>query len=529
MSIISIQNFSYQHPDRTELFNNINLQINQGQKAALVGKNGTGKTTLLQAISNHQSFAPIQVSESVYTVPQHTVYYDHQTVADILQVSAKLQALQAILKGDSNPEHFDVLNDDWEVETNATIALEYWGLVDVPLDTPLRQLSGGEKVKVFLAGIHLNKPRLVIMDEPTNHLDYSSRDKLYDWIQETIATLLIVSHDRHLLNLLTDIYELSREEIKYYKGNYDSYVEQKEIEKQALIRQLESRQQEIKKAEKVKQQVVERRQRQESRSEAHAAKKSLPRIVAGNRKRDAERTTGKLTDKHEIKLTNLNESLEEFQQKVDSSKNLKLKLKSSDLHIGKILAEAKNINYAYDEQKLWVEDLNFMIYSGDRLLIKGKNGSGKTTLIKLLTKQIIPTTGVLKIADFEYLYLDQNYSLIDNNKTVYEQAQSYNIDMPEHEVKMNLARSQFTSDSWNKKCDVLSGGERMKLSLCSLIISNKIPDMLILDEPTNNLDIDSMQILTSTIRQYTGNLLVVSHDKYFIKELQLGKEIDLNL
>lgn len=528
MSIISIQDFSYQHPDRVELFDHINLQINKGQKVALIGKNGTGKTTLLQIINNHELHNKVEVNEKVYEIPQHIEKYDDKTISDILQISDKLKALHAILEGDTNSVNFDILNDDWEIETKAKLALERWNLSNFPMNIPLSQLSGGERVKVFLAGIELLKPELIIMDEPTNHLDYFARKKLYEEIKKTNSTLLIVSHDRQLLNQLTDIYELSRSEIKYYKGNFDLYVEQKEIERQALIRQLESKQQEIKNSEKVMQQVAERRQRQESRSGVQAAKKSLPRIVSGNRRREAERTTAKLSDKHENKLTSLKESLFELHNKIENTKNLKLRLQNSTLYTGKILVEAKDINYVYNEEKLWKENLDFTIYSGDRLLIKGNNGSGKTTLIKLLTKCITPTKGILKIADFDYLYLDQNYSLINNTKTVYEQAQSYNNDMPEHEVKMNLARSQLTSNSWDKKCSMLSGGEKLKLSLCSLIVQNKTPDMLILDEPTNNLDIDSMQILTSTVKQYSGSLLVVSHDKYFVEELSLDKEIDLD-
>lgn len=529
MSIVSVHNFSYQHSDRVTLFSNINLQINGGQKIALVGRNGTGKTTLLNAIENNQLYNEIEVSEDIYLVPQHTEYYNNNTIADILQITGKITALHAILNGDRKPENFDVLNDDWEVETNATIALEHWELSEFPLDTFLSELSGGEKVKVFLAGIDLLKPRLIMMDEPTNHLDYQAREKLYSCIENITATVVVVSHDRQLLNLLTDIFELSKNEIKYYKGNYDSYIEQKEMEQEALVRQLESRQQEIKKAENIRQQVVERRQRQEARSDAHAAKKGLPRIVAGNRKRESERSNGKITNKHERKIADLNDAMKQLQKQLDTDKGLKLALQNSPLHIGKILVQAKNINYTYDKRNIWQQDMNFTIYSGDRILIKGKNGSGKTTLIQMIVGLKSPSIGDFMVVDFDFLYLDQNYSLIDIEKTVYEQAQSYNINMTEHEVKMNLARSQFTAESWNKKCRMLSGGEKMKLSLCSLIISNKVPDMLILDEPTNNLDIESIHVLTTTIKQYDGSLLVVSHDRYFVDELQLDREIDMDL
>ena len=527
MSIIHVQNLTYYFPDRTQLFSNISLTINEGQKAALVGRNGTGKTTLLKAIKNHPAYKEIELEREAYMIPQHTEHYINQTIAEVLQVAEKVAALHAILSGSADVDDFDVLNDDWEVEVNATIALAHWGLSDFTLTTPFAQLSGGERTKVFLAGLLLHKPTLVLMDEPTNHLDSASRDKLYTWIKQTSATLLIVSHDRTLLNALTDIYELSSEGIAYYKGNYDTYMEQKEIEGQALLRRIESQRNELKKAQRVQQQVAERLQRQEARSASQAAKKSLPKIVAGNWKRNSERSSAKIMHKHAAKREDLNESLKQLQKEKDTIKELKLEFHDSILHTGKILINAEHINFRYKEDPLWSDDLNFIIYSGDRVLITGGNGSGKTTLIKLFTQGLNPTKGQFKNNEFDYLYLDQNYSLINLEKTVYEQAQSFNPNMPESEVKRHLARSQFAADTWDKSCQSLSGGEKMKLSLCSLIISAKAPDMLILDEPTNNLDIDSMRVLTSTIQQYNGTLILVSHDAYFIEEVGVNKQIEL--
>lgn len=528
MNIVSIQNLSRQHQTGESLFRNVSIQVNEGQKIALVGKNGVGKTSLLQMIGSSEKHTEIKVSLSPYIVPQHLEFYDNKTIADVLGVQPKLEALKAILAGSAEQEYFDTLADDWEIENDLKIALAYWGIKDIELSTLLSNLSGGEKLKVFLAGILLNKPRFIVLDEPTNHLDYKGRELLYKWLDDSSSTIIVVSHDRSLLNLLTDIYELTPNGIKSYSGNYDAYVEQKEIEESALLRQFDAQKQELRKAKKNQQEVAERRQKQESRGASKTEKKSLPRIIANARKGEAQNTSAGLKGKHEEKISGLNETIQELQEKIDKTKKLKLEINNSALHQGKILAEAKEVNYAFAENKLWKENLTFTIHSGDRISIKGSNGSGKTTLIRLVTGSYQPTNGRLKLADFDCLYLDQNYSLIDPTKSVYEQAQGFNVNMPEHLVKKHLARSQFGQETWDKLCVNLSGGEKMKLALCSLLVSEKVPDMLILDEPTNNLDIDSLITLSLAVQAYQGCLLLVSHDKSFVEELNIERTIDLD-
>ena len=182
---------------------------------------------------------------------------------------------------------------------------------------------------------------------------------------------------------------------------------------------------------------------------------------------------------------------------------------------------AKDINFSYNNNDaLWKESLSFQLKSGDRLCIKGVNGSGKTTLLKLITGEIVPTQGSLSRIDFKYVYLNQEYSIIKNDKSVLEQAETFNSrNLPEHEIKTILNRYLFPATVWDKSCRKLSGGEKMRLAFCCLMISDNTPDMFILDEPTNNLDIQSIEIITATIQNYTGTVVVVSHDKYFVNEI----------
>ena len=205
----------------------------------------------------------------------------------------------------------------------------------------------------------------------------------------------------------------------------------------------------------------------------------------------------------------------------------RLDFSASGLHEGKILVTAKEINFGYAEAgDLWPSPMSFQIKSGERWLIQGDNGSGKTTLLKLITGQLPPRSGSLIRADFSSIYIDQEYSIVQNDRTVYEQAQAFNErHFQEHEIKTLLNRFLFPHDTWKKSCGKLSGGEKMRLAFCCLMISNQTPDLFILDEPTNNLDIQSIEIITSMIRAYRGTILLISHDAYFIRELGIHQII----
>ena len=207
---------------------------------------------------------------------------------------------------------------------------------------------------------------------------------------------------------------------------------------------------------------------------------------------------------------------------------MKFGLNDSALHIGKVLLTAENINFNYQAQWLWSENLSIQITSGERIALKGANGSGKTTLIKLILGWLAPQQGTIRIARNHSVYIDQDYSLIDNTLSVYEQAQQSNTSaLLEHEIKIRLNRFLFTREDWDKPCMALSGGERMRLMLCCMTINSQSPDLIILDEPTNNLDIQNIEILTAAINVYQGTLIVVSHDESFLTQINVERTIHL--
>ena len=542
MSFI-IKDLSYIHTDKEILFSHLHLSINSGDKIALTGNNGCGKSTLMRILAGDlsPSSGTVLRPEHLYYVPQHFGQYDRQTIAQALGISHKLSALHAILSGDAAEAHFNTLNDDWTVEERAQAALDSWGLGGIPLSRPMEGLSGGEKTRIFLASMELHNPTAILLDEPTNYLDADGRERLYNLLRRTSATVLVISHDRTLLNLLPAICELSSQGLTYYSGNYDFYKEQKTLQQNALTQQLEEKQKALRLARKVAREVEERKAKQNVRGEKASIKKGIPRILMGGLKNNAENSSSRLSSIHAEKAEKLQTEMAGIKSSLSQTDKLKTDFNASHLHTGKILVTARDVNFHYPNhtaspaetphtettaKSLWASPLTFQLRSGDRLSLKGKNGSGKTTLLKLIMGELHPTDGVMERAGFTSVYLDQEYSLVRNERSVLQQAEAFNHrHLPEHEVKTILNRYLFPRDVWNKPCSKLSGGEKMRLSFCCLMIADNTPDMFILDEPTNNLDIESIEIITATIRNYAGTVIAISHDREFLKDTGIEREI----
>lgn len=528
--MLILQNISYTHPNKDILFSNINLLVNKYQKIALIGNNGSGKSTLLQLIVGEKQASHGTCSMDVlpYYIPQIFGQFNHLTIAEALKIDKKLQALQAILEGDITTANYTILEDDWAIEERCMEALHKWNLKHLQLSQKLASLSGGEKTKIFLAGIYIHQPAFIIMDEPSNHLDLTGRLLLYEFIQATKSTLVIVSHDRKLLNLLDSVYELSKNGIKNYGGNYDFYKAQKLIEENALHQDIQSKEKALRKAKEKERVTLERQQKLDSRGKQKQEKEGVAKIMMNTLRNNAENSTSKLKSVHTEKIDNLSNDLQDLRTSLPAIDQMKFGLNNSALHTGKFLVKAMGVNFTYHTQVLWKDNLNFQITSGERIAIQGQNGSGKTTLIKMLLGELNPAIGLLQIADFHAVYIDQDYSMVNNTLTVYEQVQQFNnAALQEHEIKSRLNRFLFAKDDWDKVCCSLSGGERMRLLLCCITIKNMAPDMILLDEPTNNLDIQNIEILTAALNEYRGTLIVVSHDAIFLEQMNIQRIISL--
>jgi ATPase subunit of ABC transporter with duplicated ATPase domains len=529
--MLTLQSVTYIHPNKDLLFDEIDLIINKQNKVALIGNNGTGKSTLLKLLAGvlQPTSGWVKADTTPYYVPQLFGQFNNYTIAQALQVDDKLTALKEILDGNLTDENQTTLDNDWAIEERCVEALAHWKLDGLNLSQKLDTLSGGQKTKVFLAGIIIHKPQIVLLDEPSNHLDTLSREILHDYIRSTNNTLVVVSHDRTLLNLLDSVYDLSQRGITVYGGNYDFYFELKQIEQDALTHDVKSAEKALRKAKLTEKEAMERQQKLDARGKKKQGKAGVPTIMMNALRNNAERSTSRTKDVHAAKIGTITQELSKLRTALPNTGKMKVDLESSTLHKGKVLVTADAINFAYNQQMLWQQPLSFQITSGQRIVFKGANGSGKTTLIKIILGELQPTTGPIYRAGSEAIYIDQDYSLIDNNLTVYEQAQQFNSGaLQEHDIKIRLNRFLFTKVYWDKPCRALSGGEKMRLMLCALTISNQSPDIIVLDEPTNNLDLQNIEILTNAINDYKGTLLVISHDEYFLKQIAVEAVIGLS-
>ena len=557
---IAVRDLKKEYEVGQPVLDGLTFQVDTGERVGILGRNGAGKTTLFRILTGQEEADSGEVilspGKRLGLISQIPVYPAGYTVEDVLRTAFDdLKAMEAELhqisdqlgSGDKDLlARYDRLQaayeagGGYEIETRLEKICAGLGIERAFRDKNFADLSGGEKTRINLARLILVDTEILLLDEPTNYLDADGRERLYNLIRRTSATVLVISHDRTLLNQLPAICELSSQGLTYYSGNYDFYKEQKALQQKALTQQLKEKQKALRLARKVAREVEERKAKQNVRGEKNSIKKGIPRIMMGALKNNAENSSSRLSSIHTEKTEKLQAEMSGIKSSLPQTDKLKTDFNASHLHVGKVLVKAKDVNFHYPSlaaspmettrpeavKELWSSSLTFQLRSGDRLSLKGKNGSGKTTLLKLIMGELHPTGGVMERADFTSVYLDQEYSLVRNERSVLQQAEAFNHrHLPEHEMKTILNRYLFPHDVWNKPCSKLSGGEKMRLSFCCLMIADNTPDMFILDEPTNNLDIESIEIITATIRDYAGTVIAISHDREFLKDTGIEREI----
>lgn len=321
--------------------------------------------------------------------------------------------------------------------------------------------------------------------------------------------------------------ELTPQGLKVYGGNFAFCREQRQAEEAALERQVASAEAALQLARRKAREIRERQEKRMRAGERH--KDGLPRILRKTFKDSGERTDSRLGDKHAGLVDDARQRLGELRRRRREACELKIDFDDARLHDGKLLVSARGVNVEHTPgHPLWRVPIDLEVRSGERILLAGDNGSGKTTLVRLLAGELQPSSGQVVRTAFSHVWLDQEYGMAATPRSVLELAQCHNSGgLPEHGLKMRLHRALFPEALWDKRCDTLSGGERMRLCLCCLMISNSVPDLLVLDEPTNNLDLGSLGILARAIAGYRGTLLVVTHDRHFAREVGITRTVAL--
>lgn len=530
---IKLNNISYSHADKEKLFSDLSFSVSD-IKTALIGNNGTGKSTLLKIITGElKPDSGNVVSEgSVVLLPQDFSIYNNKTVAEVLSVKEKLCSLQKILAGTSTQNDYDILNDEWDLNERITEIFSEAKLTGINLERRFDTLSGGEKSRLLFASLLLNKPDFALLDEPTNHLDTESRNILYSLVKKYKRGLLIVSHDRELLNLMEEIIELNNKGIKTYGGNYEFYKEQKQVETEAALNTYDALNQQYTKSIKEKKAALEKQNKSSARGKKKMESGGIPKIAKNYLQDSSMKTLSRLKKSHMQKTDEIKNKLSEAKERLENISGIIIDMNPIDDPPRKNILKVEDLNYKFPETEnfLWKENISFSVSGSERWSIGGINGSGKSVLLKLITGELSPSSGEVNLHANNAAFLDQNMDILEDELTVFENFKKYadknaEVKIPEHELRIKLARFLFRGEDAFKKAKFLSGGEKMRAGIASILAVGNTPELLILDEPSNNLDSKSLEELTNALNQYKGTLIVVSHDKQFLDEIKIEKQI----
>lgn len=491
-SIVTLRGVSFEFNDRT-LFENLNMSIGQGL-TALVGANGVGKTTLARLLSGE-----IEPSAGNILRTEPVAYFAQKC-------------------GPPSVSAAEYLGDDFEWSSFTRQLLE-----DLDLETACSQLSGGEWMRLRLAKVPPG--RFLILDEPTNDLDREGRQVVAEFLGSRAGGTLLISHDREILDLCDEVLELSSRGLAKYGGGWRSYVLERARERDRLTESLEAARRF--RNEKIEEQKT-KRIRQEKRNQkgaAQAGKGGQAKILLGRRKSQAQVTSGKLDVEAGLRVNKAFRDAHEAFGEIKVDPVMYADLLGQPIPAQRLVAEAIGFNIRF-RHWLFSENLNFSWRGNIRLALQGANGSGKSTLLKAILGESFDVRGDLRRGGLRTLYIDQRRSSLSPDKTVLQNIQDV-ARLDESEIRNGLARFLFTKERVFQKVGDLSGGETLRAALARGFLAEEKPELLILDEPTNNLDLANGEFLERWVAQFKGAVIAVSHDRDFLANSGILQEYRL--
>ncbi|WP_195336718.1 ABC-F family ATP-binding cassette domain-containing protein [Paraclostridium bifermentans] len=492
------------------ILENISFTVNEGDKVGIIGVNGTGKTTLFKVLSGIYGYdsGDIYLGKGVEIgyLEQNTNFQSEKTIyEEVLEVFSDLMDMEnyirdleiKIAEEGSNPnskildklmneysqklELFSELNG-YGYKSEVKGILKGLGFSDSDMETPINILSGGEKTRVLLSKLLLKNPSLLLLDEPTNHLDSDAIEWLEVFLKQYKGTVIIISHDRYFLDQVVNrVFEIHNKRLKTYNGNYSKFIELSNVEKELEVKRYEDQQKEIKKQEE-----------------------SIDRLKAYGREKHLKRARSKekMLDKVDVL-----DKPDVFRKKASIQF-------SPSVSSGNDVLQVEDLSMGYGERILF-KDINFNIYRGEKVALIGANGIGKSTLFKIIMNEIIPLTGTAKLgANVHVDYFHQEQKTLNLDNTIIDEIWNDHPNLNQTTLRNMLGSFLFEDEEVFKKISTLSGGERARVAILKLILSNS--NFLLLDEPTNHLDIDSKEVLEEALLNYTGTLFTISHDRYFL-------------
>ncbi|MGV9744459.1 ABC-F family ATP-binding cassette domain-containing protein [Rhodococcus zopfii] len=504
---ISLSDLHYAHPDGDPVFNGLDATFPLG-RTGLVGRNGSGKTTLLHLVSG--SLKPTRGSVTargrVGYLAQDITLDANLRVETVLGIENVRAALRRIESGDGAAADFDTVGDRWDIEERAIATVHRLGLDRIlqdrnDFDRTVGTLSGGETVLLALTSRLLDDPQVLLLDEPTNNLDTAARGRLSEALRQFTGTLVVVSHDRELLERMDAIAELRDGALRLFGGRYSEYERIVAAEQEAAQAAVRDARNDVRRQARelsAAHVVLDRRERYGRKMFEN---KREPKIVMGARKRAAQESAGRLRREHEGNLEQAREQLTRAQEAVRDDREIRVDLPATVVHPG---------------QRVLDEPLE--IVGPERIALHGPNGSGKTTLLH----RIVDAPPRVPFA-----MLPQRLDVFDDNLSVAQNAALRAPHRAPQDIRARLARFLFRGADADRPVGVLSGGERLRAALAILLAADPAPRLLLLDEPTNNLDLPSLEHLAQALLAFEGALVVVSHDERFLGEIGVTRSVTL--
>ncbi|MFI6965883.1 ABC-F family ATP-binding cassette domain-containing protein [Streptomyces sp. NPDC050255] len=516
---ITCSSLSFAWPDGSPVLDDFHLTVGPG-RTGLIGLNGSGKSTLLRLIAGELTPVEghIRAAGEVGYLPQNLVLDTALRVDAALGIDGTRAALHAIEAGDVGEERFAAVGDDWDVEERALATLDQLGLGHIGLDRTIGEMSGGECVLLRLAALLLARPDVLLLDEPTNNLDLYARGRLYAAVDAWNGVLVVVSHDRELLERVDQIADLREGSVTWYGGNLSAYEEALAVEQEAAERMVRVAEADVHRQKRELAEAQVKLARRKRYGQKMYESKREPKIVMGARKRSAQESAGKHRIMHTEKLAEAKERLDDAVEAVRDDAEIKVELPHTKVHPGQGVLLLSDLELAYGAR---VQG-SFEVRGPERIALVGRNGSGKTTLLRTLAGDLAPVSGEASV-HLPMRFLPQRLDVLDDDLSVVENVARFAPDATDNRIRARLAHFLFRGARADRAAGTLSGGERCRAALASLLLAEPAPQLLMLDEPTNNLDMASVRRLTAALDAYEGALIVASHDVPFLESLGITR------
>ncbi|MGI5186630.1 ABC-F family ATP-binding cassette domain-containing protein [Promicromonospora sp. CA-289599] len=539
---VVLHDVTFAWPDGAVALDHVSGSFGRG-RTGLTGLNGAGKSTLLRLVAGllTPTSGKVTLSGTADYLPQRITLDVDATVADLLGVSPVVRALRAIESGDVDPAHFDVVGDDWDVEERAVALLSATGL-PTGLDRSVATLSGGETMLTAITGVRLRQSNgsasVALLDEPTNNLDGDARERLYELVRGWRGALVVVSHDLALLELLDETAELRAGSLTTFGGPYPEYRAWLEVQQEAAAQTLRAAEQTLRREKRQRIEAEERIAHSERKGRKDAANSKYVKAVINDRRNSAEKSQGSRRGMLDDKVDAARAAVDQAERAVRDDDRISVDLPDPGVPAGRRLAVLRG-----------ADGREIVIQGPERLALTGPNGSGKTTLLEhLLSTSASLSAGYSphepapdgrisstqqggaggEVVTGRVGYLPQRVDVLADDVAVLEAVRAGAPHVPPGELRNRLARFLVRGAAVDRPVATLSGGERFRVALASLLLADPPAQLLMLDEPTNNLDIASTDQLVDALSAYRGALLVVSHDRSFLDRLGLDAEIRLD-